>query len=33
VIALDCIILHGAYMDRAADATSLGRSHKTAERR
>jgi len=23
----------GAYMDRAADATSLGGSHKTAERR
>ena len=32
-----CIILHNfcmdAYMDRAADATSLGKSHKTAEGR
>jgi len=34
-IYCDCIRLHnfcmGAYMDRPADATSLARSHKTAE--
>jgi len=36
-IYCDCIRLHnfcmGGYMDRPANTTSLGRSHKTAERR